>query len=349
MGKDEDKSAEQPADEKTDSEKETTPEEPKEEVKEEPKQEEKKEPVAEEKDVNEKKQKDSESLRKVIKVNSEEDDKKEEKPPADESEEETGEASSRENLEQKRAILQSIKDFDFQIKKNQEEITNVTSKLDNITKDLDDLVSLYEIVSEQMNPFVGLSKVTKKRLDALENFTREIELLKERTGELESFAERSGAKLRSMSEIQEHAKTIDTDELLDGDEDEDIEKIEENKTGELEKEVVDNEGNETDITEIKPDTTNEEIDKNPESGEEPTVEEIPTSESEISFEKDIPDETFTIESQQIKTTQIPIEDNGFEGLSDEDFDIILERAFGAITPEGKIDMIINEFIESLKV
>lgn len=59
-------------------------------------------------------------------------------------------------------------------------------KFDNLTKDLDDLVSLYEIVSEQMNPFVGLSKVTKKRIDALENYTREIELIKDRVGNLES-------------------------------------------------------------------------------------------------------------------------------------------------------------------
>ncbi len=64
-------------------------------------------------------------------------------------------------------------------------------KFDNLTKDLDDLVSLYEIVSEQMNPFVGLSKVTKKRIDALENYTREIELIKDRVGNLESGIESS--------------------------------------------------------------------------------------------------------------------------------------------------------------
>ena len=36
-----------------------------------------------------------------------------------------------------------------------------------------------------MNPFVGLSKVTKQRLEALENFTSEIQTLKERLEELE--------------------------------------------------------------------------------------------------------------------------------------------------------------------
>jgi len=97
--------------------------------------------------------------------------------------------------EQDSATLQNIKDFDFQIKKNQDGLTNLNEKLDAVTRDLDDLVSLYEIVSEQMNPFVGLSKVTKKRIDALENFTREVETLKIRIGDLESFVERAGADL----------------------------------------------------------------------------------------------------------------------------------------------------------
>ena len=86
-----------------------------------------------------------------------------------------------------------MKDFDFQIKKNQEDITNLVEKVENLSKDLDDLVSLYEIVSEQMNPFVGLSKVTKKRIDALENFTKEVDSVKIRIGELESIIEKNGS------------------------------------------------------------------------------------------------------------------------------------------------------------
>ncbi|OGS40171.1 MAG: hypothetical protein A3K77_03580 [Euryarchaeota archaeon RBG_13_31_8] len=105
------------------------------------------------------------------------------------------ESSSRDALEQKRAILQSIKDFDFLIKKNSEEISSLNKKIESITKDLDDLVSLYEIVSEQMNPFVGLSKVTKKRLDTLENFSKEIEDIKTRMGDIEIFVEKNGSSL----------------------------------------------------------------------------------------------------------------------------------------------------------
>jgi archaellum component FlaC len=92
-----------------------------------------------------------------------------------------------------------MKDFDFQIKKNQEELTTINQKVENLSKDLDDLVSLYEIVSEQMNPFVGLSKVTKKRLDALENIIKEVDGVKTRIGDLESNIEKNGVSIKSST------------------------------------------------------------------------------------------------------------------------------------------------------
>ena len=69
--------------------------------------------------------------------------------------------------------------------------------MESLSKDLDDLVSLYEIVSEQMNPFVGLSKVTKKRLDALENITTEVDALKNKMGDIETIFEKGGVSLTS--------------------------------------------------------------------------------------------------------------------------------------------------------
>lgn len=105
--------------------------------------------------------------------------------------------AAREELEQRRTILQNLKDFDFQIKKNQEEITNIHQKVESLSKDLDDLVSLYEIVSEQMNPFVGLSKVTKKRLDALENIIKEVDGVKTRIGDIESNLEKNGVAIKA--------------------------------------------------------------------------------------------------------------------------------------------------------
>ena len=150
---------------------------------------------------------DVESLRKVIKLNDNSNNAPEENQQTESKSEEKEEdnlegiddlveeaeeqgsaapASTREELEQKRAILQRIKDFDFQIKKNQQDINAVGEKITALSKDLDDLVSLYEIVSEQMNPFVGLSKVTKKRLESLENITREIDTLKDKLSTIEA-------------------------------------------------------------------------------------------------------------------------------------------------------------------
>jgi len=183
MGKGEDESGNQPSDEET-----------------KPKEEPSKE-IEEKKDNPDEPKKNVEELRKVIKVDQQDESKKDEEPKQEEQMSDDSEGTTRESLEQKRAILQSIKDFDFQIKKNSEEITSIHKKLESVSKDLDDLVSLYEIVSEQMNPFVGLSKVTKKRIDALENFTKEIDDLKERMGDVESFTEKAGgdfAEIKAM-------------------------------------------------------------------------------------------------------------------------------------------------------
>jgi len=174
--------------------------------------------------------KDVENLRKVIKFGSttEENNNKptssSDKTIIDQKVENTeDQKTSREALEQKRAMLQSIKDFDFQIKKNQEDINNLNQKLDGMSKDLDDLVSLYEIVSEQMNPFFGLSKVTKKRLDSLENFTKEIDTVKNRVGDLESFAERMGMKIENPEIRKDENVKIPVETISDMDLDKIIE------------------------------------------------------------------------------------------------------------------------------
>jgi len=255
-----------------------------------------------------KKEEETEKLRKVIKVD---DESKKDNEDKEENELDT-DTSSREGLEQKRAVLQSIKDFDFQIKKNQEEITGLNKKLDSVSKDLDDLVSLYEIVSEQMNPFVGLSKVTKKRIDALENFTHEIEVLKERTGELESFAERSGAKLKSISEGDISADTIDTDEILEGTD------IDENEGAEIE--------------ELSEET--------PENKPEETGEEDSKDDSIKDLDKKV---EITKEVQNIEENNM-----SWDNFSDEEIDRIIEMSLGNLSIDSRINMIIDDFIENLK-
>jgi len=342
--------------------------------------------------------KDVESLRKIIKVDQteekkdeepSEDNKKEEKPNEPVKEDkgsskkggsvsgdeatETNHSSDRESLEQKRAILQNIKDFDFQIKKNQEELSNVNKKIDEMSKDLDDLVSLYEIVSEQMNPFVGLSKVTKKRLDALENFTIEIDGLKERMGEMESFAERSGAKIQSLGQIRQKVKTIDADAILaqmdnigekedkesertEGAEEsekkiseEEIKQVETpNSEGELAKETSDKKAVETEKLEVK------EVDTSSinEAPDEKDLQPIPEKkESEDIFDRDIFGNISTGETlQPISVDLAPLDYDIIDNSFDLDLDMIFDMAFGTLSAsaEGKIDIIIDEFIESLK-
>jgi len=48
-----------------------------------------------------------------------------------------------------------------------------------------------------MNPFVGLSKVTKKRLDALENIIKEVDGVKTRIGDIESNLEKNGVAIKT--------------------------------------------------------------------------------------------------------------------------------------------------------
>ncbi len=110
------------------------------------------------------------------------------------------------DLEEKREYLKAIKDFDFRINENKEKIDMIVEKVNNLSGDLDDLVSLYEIVSEQMNPFVGLSRVTKERIDALEHYTEEIKELKERLEHIELTAGSANEYTKVLTEIPDQKK-----------------------------------------------------------------------------------------------------------------------------------------------
>ncbi len=205
MGKDEDKLAEQPGEEATPSAKKMPDT--------------KNDPQLEKEENSQEEKKDVESLRKIIKLTPTPDELTQEtkQPPIKAELAKKEETTERDELEQKRTTLQNMKDFDFQLKKNQQDIDAMNNKLEGLSKDLDDLVSLYEIVSEQMNPFVGLSKVTKRRLDALENFTKDMGALKNRLGDLESFAVQAGAKLEHQGQTELPPMTTMSGELSEND------------------------------------------------------------------------------------------------------------------------------------
>ncbi|KAA0009052.1 MAG: hypothetical protein FE037_02420 [Thermoplasmata archaeon] len=106
--------------------------------------------------------------------------------------------------------------LETEIAKNREMIKNLEEKVETINKDLDDLVSLYEIVSEQMNPFVGLSKVTRKRLEALEKLTEEFDKIKSRLDDLEILVGKVPASGAVKTEGSTEARyTEEIDKMMD--------------------------------------------------------------------------------------------------------------------------------------
>lgn len=80
---------------------------------------------------------------------------------------------------------QDKKIIEEKISNNSSAIKEIQERTDSIAENVDDLVSLYEIVSVEMNPFVGLSKITRKRLDALEHIDKDFAELKARIEDLE--------------------------------------------------------------------------------------------------------------------------------------------------------------------
>ena len=285
---------------------------------------------------------DLEKIRTVIKLkegdeekgNSQDEKKTEEetKSPAKEEDKEEkstpnaqeGASSPREELEQKRSILQNIKDFDYQIKKNKDDITQIHDKIEGLTKDLDDLVSLYEIVSEQMNPFVGLSKVTKKRIDALENFMQEIEDIKTRMSEIESVVE------KGIGGIKRLTKRLDF---------KDIQRPVSNKIEES-------------LSELEKETEEtKETDKTPDDG----TGEIKKKEPEIKSQdkdeiKDLEKESVVSEPEiKEKVTVIDAEvEKNRSNFSDNEIDILLMKSLENIIVEQAIDSIISDFLLNLK-
>jgi len=298
------------------------------------------------------KKEDVEKLRTVIKVNEEEspsptEGEKEETPkptilkvPKVPQAPATSADGSREDLEHRRNMLQSIKDFDFQIKKNQEDIGKMVEKLDGLTKDLDDLVSLYEIVTEQMNPFVGLSKVTKKRIDALENFTQEIEDIKIRMEDVESSVEKGvGGIKRLTKKLDTKGPAPDSSEIVEKPElelekqDMTIDDISSEIAGRQETQLE-----ETEVTtEVAANETSAEL-----VIETPNVE-IEDKKSDVVVEPEVQ----IAEPVSIPSTSEELHlMNG--DVSDDDLDIILNKSLESLLAEQNVDYMINEFLLSLK-
>jgi hypothetical protein len=242
-------------------------------------------------------------------------------PAAILSEKAPGMDGAREDLEQRRMILQNLKDFDFQLKKNQEDVTHINEKVEGLSKDLDDLVSLYEIVSEQMNPFVGLSKVTKKRLDALENITTEVDTMKTKLKDMEAVFEKGGISLPTTPSKDTKPATLEPPPT----------------------------------TTAPPVTTTPAPPTPPQTA--PTPDNKPTSQAPPGTPPPYTPELTPTPPMPTTIPQITPTPTAFQpiqnqpplpSLSDTDLDILLTKALESFIIDQQIDTIMNDFIHNLK-
>lgn len=227
-------------------------------------------------------------------------------------------------------MLQNMKDFDFQIKKNQEDITNIAEKIDGITKDLDDLVSLYEIVSEQMNPFVGLSKVTKKRIDALENFTQEMGIIKNRMEDVESVMEK---KLGYVS--NSYPKSNDTEESVER---LDVDTVDKNAELKSESEVS---SDKQVVDETASSVTEQGVVDQPET--------MDTIAQPVSVQGESISKELSSNNNDSSYSESFAGDTGVQmSMSDTQLDNILAKSLESFVAEQSIERVINDFLLNLK-
>jgi hypothetical protein len=191
-----------------------------------------------------------------------------------------------------------------------------------------------------MNPFVGLSKVTKKRIDALENFTQEIEDIKIRMEDVESSVEkgvggikRLTKKLDAKGPTQDSSEIVEKPELELEKQDMTIDDISSKIAGRQETQLEKTEVN----TEKATNETSAEL-----VIETPNVE-IEDKKSDVVVEPEVQiAEPVSIPSTSEETHLM----NG--DVSDDDLDTILNKSLESLLAEQNVDYMINEFLLSLK-
>ena len=134
--------------------------------------------TAEEKQTNNTDNSEKNDNRNIIRFDSEESKDKEDLSEPKRDIDETPE-SREESYDDEKNLSQIVR-------RNEILTKELEKKVASLSEDVDDLISLYEIVSIEMNPFVGLSKITRGRLDALDHIDKEFESLKARLEELEA-------------------------------------------------------------------------------------------------------------------------------------------------------------------
>ena len=62
---------------------------------------------------------------------------------------------------------------------------SLRENIDRINENFQDIMALYEVVSNQINPFIGVSKITATSMEKLEKLEHETEILRKRIDELQ--------------------------------------------------------------------------------------------------------------------------------------------------------------------
>lgn len=89
-------------------------------------------------------------------------------------------------------ILAKIEELESKFPKLETMITNLRKEneslrdnLDRINENFHDIMALYEVVSNQINPFIGASKITTASIERLEKLEYETEILKKKIEDLQ--------------------------------------------------------------------------------------------------------------------------------------------------------------------
>ncbi|GBF36089.1 flagella accessory protein C [Methanofervidicoccus abyssi] len=89
-------------------------------------------------------------------------------------------------------LLAKIEELESKFPKIEMMITNLRKEnetlresIDKINENFQDIMALYEVVSNQINPFIGISKITATSMEKLEKLEYETKILRKKIDELQ--------------------------------------------------------------------------------------------------------------------------------------------------------------------
>ena len=89
-------------------------------------------------------------------------------------------------------LLAKIEELESKLPKIEMMITNLRKEnetlresIDRINENFQDIMALYEVVSNQINPFIGISKITAASMEKLEKLEHETKILRKKIDELQ--------------------------------------------------------------------------------------------------------------------------------------------------------------------